>query len=677
MNPEEQKFKMPLILGPTRPQAPMQGPAPMQGAALPPVQNTATVQNPLSPEDIQANAQIMGVEQPITPQVDQNLMGAQTFLNEAGFNAGPVDGIFGPKTQAGLTAFQQAQGIPTTGQLDAATQRAISAFQFPRVEAPQLDTAIDVTQLEQPRERLQLQQPQPELTAEPLLARTDALVESLTSRIGEISDTRSNFENELLRSLTGEGETGQILQAEQEAGLPELRKELTNIVGQIKQEQAALRAGQQALENQGDIRVAGTLGRRQEQLQQQSTNRILALSATAEVLQGNISNAETYIARLARANTENEANRIEALKFNLERLAEQERSLGNEKAALQAEARAFQEGERLRLLEAEAQEREGAYAIATEALTRGANSQDVARFLQNPNVTRQEAIALFGEDIQAPTEAERLDQELMQARIATERAQAGKIADQRRVANAQARTFEELAQNNQTAFTNAGIDISGVARRVAMGIGGTGDERGRIVQDIIASQDPVEEIKVWGVQKLPNAEAEEYRNVQNSVIPQLESAIAFMEANPDIGFGNINKIKRNVKKKFGEQSPEYENIVFLLEGVNAPIRNAIFGASLTEGEQRAANLFLIDTADTREVIVNKSKGLLATQDFAAERAALQSAGLTLNEIKQLEDAGEILSFEQYQELYGVDPSFIRGSEQQTNQLSSDPLGLGL
>ena len=234
-----------------------------------------------------------------------------------------------------------------------------------------------------------------------------------------------------------------------------------------------------------------------------------------------------------------------------------------------------------------------------------------------------------------------------------------------------------MAQNNQTAFTNAGIDISGVARRVAMGIGGTGDERGRIVQDIIASQDPVEEIEVWGVQKLPNAEAEEYRNVQNSVIPQLESAIAFMEANPDIGFGNINKIKRNVKKKFGEQSPEYENIVFLLEGVNAPIRNAIFGASLTEGEQRAANLFLIDTADTREVIINKSKGLLATQDFAAERAALQSAGLTLNEIKQLEDAGEILSFEQYQELYGVDPSFIRGSEQQTNQLSSDPLGLGL
>lgn len=640
------------------------------GPQLPPVQGPQLPPGFTPPQRSQNAPQQAQPAQAVSSTVDPFIRRGQTFLKEAGFNPGPIDGLMGPKTQAGFTAFQQAQGIPTTGQLDAATQRAISAFQFPRVEAPQLDTAIDVTQLEQPRERLQLQQPQPELTAEPLLARTDALVESLTSRIGEISDTRSNFENELLRSLTGEGETGQILQAEQEAGLPELRKELTNIVGQIKQEQAALRAGQQALEGQGAIRSTAGLTRRQEQLQQQSTNRILALSATAEVLQGNISNAETYIARLARANTEKEANRIEALKFNLERLAEQERSLGNEKAALQAEARAFQEGERLRLLEAEAQEREGAYAIATEALTRGANSQDVARFLQNPNVTRQEAIALFGEDIQAPTEAERLDQELMQARIATEREQAGKIADQRRIANAQARTFEELAQNNQTAFTNAGIDISGVARRVAMRIGGTGDERGRIVQDIIASQDPVEEIKVWGVQKLPKAEAKEYRNVQNSVIPQLESAIAFMEANPDIGFGNINKIKRNVKKKFGEQSPEYENIVFLLEGVNAPIRNAIFGASLTEGEQRAANLFLIDTADTREVIVNKSKGLLATQDFAAEREALQSAGLTLNEIKQLEDAGEILSFEQYQELYGVPQSFIRGEEVTDTQVGA-------
>lgn len=39
----------------------------------------------------------------------------QTRLNSLGFNAGQVDGIFGPKTSAGIKAFQSARGQSQTG----------------------------------------------------------------------------------------------------------------------------------------------------------------------------------------------------------------------------------------------------------------------------------------------------------------------------------------------------------------------------------------------------------------------------------------------------------------------------------------------------------------------------------------------------------------------------------
>jgi hypothetical protein len=43
---------------------------------------------------------------------------AQTLLNRLGYDAGPVDGIVGPKTTAALRQFQTAQGVPPTGTLN-------------------------------------------------------------------------------------------------------------------------------------------------------------------------------------------------------------------------------------------------------------------------------------------------------------------------------------------------------------------------------------------------------------------------------------------------------------------------------------------------------------------------------------------------------------------------------
>ncbi len=52
---------------------------------------------------------------------DLTVRGAQIYLMYLGFNPGPVDGMMGRMTRSVLTQFQQAQGLPPTGDLDDAT----------------------------------------------------------------------------------------------------------------------------------------------------------------------------------------------------------------------------------------------------------------------------------------------------------------------------------------------------------------------------------------------------------------------------------------------------------------------------------------------------------------------------------------------------------------------------
>jgi peptidoglycan hydrolase-like protein with peptidoglycan-binding domain len=49
----------------------------------------------------------------------------QQALNDKGHDAGPVDGIMGPKTQQGLKDFQKAQGMRESGRLDQQTLSAL------------------------------------------------------------------------------------------------------------------------------------------------------------------------------------------------------------------------------------------------------------------------------------------------------------------------------------------------------------------------------------------------------------------------------------------------------------------------------------------------------------------------------------------------------------------------
>jgi len=71
----------------------------------------------------------------------------QRDLNRAGASIA-VDGQFGPGTESALRAFQEAKGLPVTGSLDAATERALQrAARRPALE--QGDRGADVTRLQQ------------------------------------------------------------------------------------------------------------------------------------------------------------------------------------------------------------------------------------------------------------------------------------------------------------------------------------------------------------------------------------------------------------------------------------------------------------------------------------------------------------------------------------------------
>jgi peptidoglycan hydrolase-like protein with peptidoglycan-binding domain len=50
---------------------------------------------------------------------------AQVSLRVAGFDPGPVDGLFGQQTLVALRQYQASRGLPVTGALGAATQQAL------------------------------------------------------------------------------------------------------------------------------------------------------------------------------------------------------------------------------------------------------------------------------------------------------------------------------------------------------------------------------------------------------------------------------------------------------------------------------------------------------------------------------------------------------------------------
>lgn len=422
MNPDNENFIGPQPLG-AFPAEPPAAPAP-------------AVDTPEAAPQVQVN-------------VDPSIKRAQTFLTEAGFNPGPIDGIFGPKTQGGLQEFQTAQGIPVTGQLDQPTQNAIANFEFPRVQPPSVEGEIDVTDIEAGAPTpLRVQQPTRQSLVEQELARAEAFVNGLQPTLDTFREQQSGISQQIQQLLGGAGATERQQAIEDQLGVRGIERQLADISGQIQQEIAGLRAGQQALANQGDVRVSGTLGRRQEQLEQQATNRILALQAAGTVLQGNLDSARNYATRMAQIQTDQQRSALEAQMFNLEQVSREAERVGDQITQRQAEARQFQLQQQMAQLDQMDAEKQQAIELALSSIPRGANANEVASFIAG-NPTVDQAIARFGEAMQQPTRQEQLaitteelNQQLLRERIATERASRYTIASD--VATNQLLTPDEM-----------------------------------------------------------------------------------------------------------------------------------------------------------------------------------------------------------------------------------------
>ncbi len=57
-------------------------------------------------------------EDSVTAVTKETIAAVQEALNEAGFDCGTADGIAGAKTTAGISAYQEANGLTVTGQID-------------------------------------------------------------------------------------------------------------------------------------------------------------------------------------------------------------------------------------------------------------------------------------------------------------------------------------------------------------------------------------------------------------------------------------------------------------------------------------------------------------------------------------------------------------------------------
>ncbi|HEY8554737.1 MAG TPA: peptidoglycan-binding domain-containing protein [Burkholderiales bacterium] len=81
----------------------------------------AQEQTPPSPPQQGQSVQSGGQAQGMPSSRDEVVRQVQQTLNDQGFNAGPVDGKWGPKTQSAVKNFQQAKGLQPTGELDQET----------------------------------------------------------------------------------------------------------------------------------------------------------------------------------------------------------------------------------------------------------------------------------------------------------------------------------------------------------------------------------------------------------------------------------------------------------------------------------------------------------------------------------------------------------------------------
>src|ERR1700746_2965563 len=94
------------------------------GRTPPPAASTSNPAQPSSP------GQSVNPAQPTTPAVtpSASVKKLQQELGQLNYYEGPVDGLMGPQTIAAIKDLQRQAGLPQTGTMNAATQKALDNY---------------------------------------------------------------------------------------------------------------------------------------------------------------------------------------------------------------------------------------------------------------------------------------------------------------------------------------------------------------------------------------------------------------------------------------------------------------------------------------------------------------------------------------------------------------------
>lgn len=79
--------------------------------------------------------------------IDPVLQLAQERLAKLGYQLGLPDGIYGPQTRQAIEAFQRAEKLPVTGNLDVATLEALERVTLPARQTPSAGGQLEATPL--------------------------------------------------------------------------------------------------------------------------------------------------------------------------------------------------------------------------------------------------------------------------------------------------------------------------------------------------------------------------------------------------------------------------------------------------------------------------------------------------------------------------------------------------
>ena len=93
----------------------------------PAASTSAPAANPAQPT---SPAQTVNPAQPTTPAVtpSASVKKLQQELGQLNYYEGPVDGLMGPQTTAAIQDLQRQAGLPQTGAINAATQKALDNY---------------------------------------------------------------------------------------------------------------------------------------------------------------------------------------------------------------------------------------------------------------------------------------------------------------------------------------------------------------------------------------------------------------------------------------------------------------------------------------------------------------------------------------------------------------------